>query len=146
MPLSINATLGAGCALQYEDPVAPGIFVDLPNALNVGGQMGSQGEFVETTPISKTTREYIAGMKTPPDKQFGFNHTPGVPAYARFLQIVDNSATYGNIRMRVNYTTGERATIWIALSGRVMDEAEGNAQLKHQVFGKQSGDPIWENI
>lgn len=146
MALSLIAKLGAGCKLFYEDPVVPGVFVELPNALDVGGQTGSQGEFVETTPISKTTREYIAGLKTPPDKQFNFNHQPGLAAYARFLQIVDQANTLGNVNMRVDFTSGDRADLNVALSGRVMDNAEGASQLKHIVFGKQSGDPVWSTI
>jgi hypothetical protein len=145
MSYSVNAKIGAGSSLSYEDPDVPGVFNVLPNALDVGGQTGSQGEFVETTPILATTREYIRGLKTPPDKQFTFNHQPGIAVYQRFLQIADN-ATYDKIKMRIDYITGDRALIDVVLSGRVMENAEGAAQLKHLVFGKQSGDAAWSEI
>lgn len=145
MSYQLNAKLGAGSVLKYEDPAAPGTYVPLVTALDIGGQTGSQGEFVETTPISQTVREYIRGMKTPPDKQFTFNHQPGNAAYARFLQVVDNQS-YDFIKMRIDYTSGDRADFNIVANGRVMDSAEGNTQLKHIVFGKQTGDVTWSEF
>lgn len=145
MSYSIKAKIGAGCTLQYEDPAVPGVYVALPTALDVGGQTGSQGEFVETTPISALTREFIRGLKTPPDKQFTFNHQPGIAAYARFLAIADNPA-YDEVKMRIEYVTGDRADVNVVLSGRVMESAEGASQLKMIVFGKQSGEPVWSEF
>lgn len=145
MSYSLFAKIGAGSVLKYEDPDAPGIYVTLPNALDVGGQTGSQGEFVEITPISATTREYIRGLKTPPDKQFTFNDVPGIAAYERFLAIARNES-YGAIKMRIEYTVGRRADFNVALSGHVMEQAEGGSQLKMIVFGKQSGEPTWSEF
>jgi hypothetical protein len=143
MSYQLNAKLGAGSVLKYEDPAVPGVYVDLVTAIDVGGQTGSQGEFIETTPISKTTREYIRGLKTPPDKQFMFNHQPAVTAYARFLVCVD---TFDLIKMRIDYTSGDRADFSVVPNGRVMESAEGSSQLKHVVFGKQTGDVTWSEF
>jgi hypothetical protein len=145
MSYQLNAKLGAGSVLKYEDPAVPGVYVSLTTATDIGGQTGSQGEFVETTPIASTTREYIRGMKTPPDKQFTFNHQPGNAAYKRFLDVVDNQS-YDFIKMRVEYTSGDRADFNIVANGRVMEPADGGSQLKHLVFGKQTGDVAWSEF
>ncbi|VUD48429.1 hypothetical protein TDB9533_01232 [Thalassocella blandensis] len=139
MALSLIPMLGAGSKLFYEDPDTPDTYIELPNGLNIG-QVGSQGEPVETTPIRAVAREFIAGLKTPPDKQFTFNHQPGLAAYSDFLDEVDAGK---NMKMKVTYPTGDEATFIVAMLGRMMSEPEGNAQLKMEVFGKQSGDPEW---
>lgn len=142
MPLSAVPTLGAGATLWYEDPATPDAWVELPNALNIG-QAGIQSEAVQVTPIKQRVHEFISGMSTPPDKQFDFNHQPGLAAYAAFLVLVDQGLT---IRMRNDYMTGERITYNVALLGRMMEAPEANAQNKLLVFGKQSGAPDWSEI
>ena len=139
MPYQSTPTLGAGAILAYEDPTTPDTFIALSNALNIG-QVGEQGEQVEVTPIISTTRQYIAGLDNPPDKQLTFNHVPGVSTYAAFLAEVDARK---NINMRVTYTSGDIATFNVALLGRMMEEAEGNTQNKMMVYGKQSGKTTW---
>lgn len=139
------ATLGAGSTLFYEPPNAPGTWVELENALNLG-QTGEQGEFVETTPISKKVREYIRGMKTPPDKQITFNDIPGDSAFENYLGFIRDEDNVANIKHRIDYANGRRAEFVIVPNGHMMDEAEGNAQLKMLVFGKQSGSTTWSEF
>lgn len=134
-----TATLGAGSVLSYEDPANPGTYVDLPNALEIG-EVGEQGEFVETTPISQTVREYIAGLETPPDKTIVFNDITGNAAYVAFLAEVD---ARNEISMRVVYSSDHQATFNVALAGRIMQSPEGSTQNKMSVFGKQSGAAAW---
>ncbi|WP_086932198.1 hypothetical protein [Agarilytica rhodophyticola] len=142
MPYQSVPTLGAGSRLYYEDPLTPDVWVLLPNALNIG-QVGEQGETVEVTPILSTVREYIAGLDTPPDKQLNFNQTPGVPEYARFLELVNDRT---NINMRVDYRSGDRATFNVALLGQMMEAPDGSTQLQMLIFAKQSGRTTWEEI
>lgn len=137
------AKLGAGSKLFYENPSAPGAFLLLDNA-RAFGQTGSQGEFVETTPISKKVREYIRGLKTPPQKQFTFNHHTS-DNYREFLALVDDD-NVDNIKMRIDYESGDRAEFTIVPNGRVMDEATGDAQLQMLVFGQQTGDAVWSEF
>jgi hypothetical protein len=139
MPLSPTVKLGAGSKLFYTTGGGSPVWVELTEALDIG-QVGEQGEFVETTPISKTVREYIAGLKTPPQKQLTFNHVPGDTDYAGFLTLVDAGAA---ISMRVDYTTGDRASFSLVPSGRVMESPEGNSQLKMICFFQQSGGTTW---
>ena len=56
------AIIGAGTRLSFENPASPGNFIELQEALTIGS-IGEQGEFIETTPISSTTRTYVPGLK-----------------------------------------------------------------------------------
>ena len=71
-----SATIGAGTVVEYSTIAAPTVFLPIPDVLSVGA-VGEQGEFVETTPLEATTREYIGGLKTPDDKQINMNYLPG---------------------------------------------------------------------
>jgi hypothetical protein len=144
MSFSTVAKLGAGSKLYFENPAAPGTFILLDNALTLG-QSGEQGEFVETTPISKTVREYIKGLKTPPSKQLSFNDVPADTNYALYLSKVDDESV-ASVKHRIDYSNGRRAEFTVVMSGRVLDEADGNTQLKMQVFGQQSGATVWSEF
>lgn len=145
MAFSTVAKLGAGTQLFFENPAQPGIWLLLDNALSIG-QVGEQGEFVETTPISKTVREYIRGLKTPPQKQLTFNDVPADANYQTFLSVWDDEQNVDAINMRVDYSNGRRAEFVLVASGRVVDEAQGSAQLQMIVFAQQSGATTWSEF
>jgi len=136
------ATLGAGSKFYYEDPGSPGVFILLAGALNIG-EVGEQGEFIETTPIAALVREYIAGLKTPPNKTVTFNDQPGDADYVAFLALVDADST---VKFRVDYSNNHRAEFTLVLNGRIMQEADGGSQLKMNIFGQQSGATDWTVI
>ena len=144
MAFAVKAKLGSGSKLFYMTSGGTPVKKYLAHALNIG-QVGEQGEFVETTPISATVREYIKGMKTPPQKQITFNHVPGDADYSAFLALVDAAAT-DSLSMGVEYTSGDKAEFILVPSGRVMEEPEGNTQLKMIVFFQQSGSTTWSEI
>lgn len=139
---STVAKLGAGSKLYYERPAAPGVFILLDNALNIG-EVGEQGEFIETTPISKTVREYVKGLSTPPSKSIGFNDVPGDSVYETFLADWDSA---DSINFRVDYTNNRRGAFALIPNGRVMDEPQGSTQLINRVFAQQSGATAWSVI
>lgn len=140
MAFATVAKLGAGSVLSYEDPDgSSGVFIPLPNALEIG-EVGEQGEFVETTPISQLVREYIAGLETPPDKTIVFNDIPGLEAYEDFMDLVRARET---LNMRVSYSNGRIADFVIVFAGSLMQQPEGGSQLKMSCFGKQSGATVW---
>ncbi|TQV85193.1 hypothetical protein FKG94_03110 [Exilibacterium tricleocarpae] len=142
MAFATTVKLGAGTRLYFENPAEPGVYKHLANALRIG-QLGTQGEFVETTPISAEVREYIGGLKTPPTKQITFNHVPGNGNYQEFLGLVDNDET---LNMRADYKSGDRGDFVLVTSGRIMEDPEGNTQLQQIVFGQQSGDVSWSEV
>jgi hypothetical protein len=135
-------TLGAGTKMYYEPSASPGTWVHLPNALNIG-EVGEQGEFLETTPISEEVREYIAGLKTPPNKDLTFNDTPGDAAYAAYLVEVRADRT---LKYKVDYKNNHRAIFSVVHNGSKMEEASGSSQLKMHCFGQQTGGTDWTVI
>jgi hypothetical protein len=141
MALSTTAKLGAGSKLYFENPASPGAYKLLDNATALG-QTGAQGEFVEKTPISKTVREYLRGLKTPPQKQLDFNDESNAN-YDEFLGVWDDEANVDEINMRIDFANGRRASFVLVPNGRVMDEPQGNAALKMLCFAQQTGNTTW---
>ena len=139
MAASTTARLGAGTVLSFEDPVNSSTFLNLVNATAIGAT-GEQGEFVETTPISSTTRTYIGGMKTPPDKEITLNDVPGDTDQEKFLTAARDGDT---VSMKVTFANGRVGSFAMVLSGYQVNEPTNNEALTVTVFGKQSGDTTW---
>ena len=133
------AVIGAGTTLSFEDPAKSGTFKELVEARTVGA-IGEQGEFVETTPIAATTRTYISGLKTPPDKEITGNDVPGDANQETFLKMAKDMAT---VNMKVVFSNGRTGTFALALSGWQMNDPQGGEALQWTVYGKQSGDVAW---
>ena len=145
MAFSTVAKLGAGTQLYFENPASPGVYKLLDNALLVG-QTGEEGDFTETTPISKTVREYVRSLKTPPTKQFTFNDVPADANYAEFISVWDDEANVDQVNMRLDFTNGRRSDFVVVPNGRVLDEPSGDAQLQMIFFGQQSGSAAWSEF
>lgn len=139
MPASTLAIIGAGTTLYFEDPAKSGTFVELAEALTIGAT-GEQGEFVETTPIKATTRTYIPGLKTPPDKEITGNDVPGDANQEKFLQLAADDAS---VNMKVAYSNGRTGTFAMVLAGYQINDAQGGEALQWTVYGKQSGSVNW---
>ena len=139
MAASTVAKIGAGTVMSFEDPDAANTYLPLQEALTIGA-IGEQGEFVETTPIAATTRTYIPGLKTPPDKEITGNDVPGDANQEKFLALAKVMAM---VNMKVELTTGRIATFTLAMSGWQINEPAGDGAVIWTVFGKQSGDVIW---
>ena len=134
-----EAIIGAGTTLSFEDPAKTGTYIELEEARTIGAT-GVQGEFVETTPIKATTRTYIPGLKTPPDKEITGNDVPGDASQEQFLKLASDNAT---VNMKVEYANGRTGTFTLALSGWQINDAQGSEALMWTVYGKQSGDVSW---
>ena len=134
-----EAVIGAGTTLSFEDPANSGEYLELEEARTIGAT-GTQGEFVETTPIKATTRTYIPGLKTPPDKEITGNDVPGDANQEKFLKLAADNAT---VNMKVVYSNGRSGTFTLALSGWQINDAQGGEALQWTVYGKQSGDVVW---
>ncbi len=134
-----EAVIGAGTTLSFEDPATPGEYLELDEARTIGAT-GTQGEFVETTPIKATTRTYIPGLKTPPDKEITGNDVPGDANQEKFLKLAADNAT---VNMKVEYSNGRVGTFTMGLSGWQINDAQGADALMWTVYGKQSGDVDW---
>ena len=139
MAASTVAMIGAGSTLSFEDPADTGTYVELAEALSIGA-IGQQGEFVETTPISATTRTYIAGLKTPPDKEITGNDIPASTEQQQFLSLADTNAA---VLMKVVLSNGRTGTFTLILSGWQINDPQGGESLQWTVYGKQSGEVVW---
>lgn len=138
MAASNIAVIGAGTTLSYESDT-PDTYIDLIHATAVGAT-GEQGEFVETTPIKATTKTFIAGMKTPPDKEITLNDVPGDTDQEAFLTKAKANET---VNMQIVFSNGRTGKFTLALSGYQVNEPEGNSPVTVTVFAKQSGDTAW---
>lgn len=139
MPGATVAKLAAGTQLQYEDPNLAGTYKNLPGVLQIG-TVGESGEFIETTPIDKTTREYIPGITTPDDKEIVMNDLPGDANQQEFLGLANTGATS---KMKVVYTNGRTGDFTLALNGSKVNNPETDGQITISVFGRQSGATTW---
>ena len=133
------AVIGAGTTLAFEDPESEGEFLVLEGARTIGAT-GEQGEFVENTPISSTTRTYIPGLKTPPDKEITGNDIPGDTNQEAFLELARANST---TNMKVEYSNGRIGNFVIILAGFQINDATGSDALQWTVYGKQSGNVTW---
>lgn len=138
MAASTVAKIGAGTVLAYESDT-PDTYVNLVNATAIGAT-GEQGEFVEVTPIASLTKQFISGMKTPPDKEITLNDAPGDAEQQAFLTKAKAGET---INMQVTFSNGRIGKFALALSGYQVNEPEAGAAITVTVYGKQSGDTEW---
>ncbi len=139
MPATTTALIAAGTVLSFEDPDTADTFLELTEATAIGA-MGTQGEFVETTPLKATTRTYIPGLKTPPDKEIVGNDVPGDANQEAFLQLATDNAT---VNMKVTLSNGRVGAFVMVLSGWQINEPSGAETLQWTVYGKQSGEVTW---
>lgn len=139
MTTKTNATIGAGTTLSFEDPDNSSTFLELIEARTIGA-IGQQGEFIETTPINTTTRTYIPGLKTPPDKEITGNDIPGDSTQEKFLALANRNST---VNMKVVLSNGRTGAFAMALSGWQINEPQGGEALQWTVYGKQSGEVHW---
>lgn len=139
MPATTTALIAAGTVLSFEDPDTADTFLALEEATAIGS-IGVQGEFVETTPLSATTRTFIPGLKTPPDKEIVGNDVPGDTNQEAFLQLASDNAI---VNMKVELSNGRVGDFVLALSGWQINEPTGAETLQWTVYGKQSGEVTW---
>lgn len=139
MAASTTATIGAGSTLSFEDPATPDTFLELTEARTIGA-IGEQGEFVETTPIGATTRTYIPGLKTPPDKEITGNDVTGDANQQKFLAL---ATANDSVNMKVELSNGRTGTFTLAMSGWQINDPQGSEALQWTAYGKQSGEVVW---
>lgn len=135
------AKLAAGTLFEVEDTPGAGTYTEAVEPIGIGAT-GSNGEFVDVTPISATVREYIGGMRTPPARELQFNWDPSDAGQ----DILRAAADAGNtVKCRVTFPTAtpEVATFDMALSGWVVDPPEADQPLRMTVSGQQAGIATW---
>jgi ketopantoate reductase len=132
------AIIGAGTKFKYKIGEA-GAFTLLPGVRSIG-DTGQESPLVETTPLDKTSKEYIAGMKDGDEKDIMFNYEVADTAQKAFRDAAKASQT---VQIEIEYPNAVTATFnFVLLSFRVMNP-ESEAALQCAVKGKVSGDVTW---
>ena len=144
MSYATVAKLGAGSVFEFEDPQNPGVWTEVPDMLEIG-EVGEQGEFVQTTPISKVVHEYIKGMQTPPNKTFRTNHILGEAGQKLFFDRWRDPTT-SSMNIRVSYPSNDRASFAVVPNGNVMDSPTNTAQQQMMYFAQQTGSTSWSEL
>lgn len=140
MPASDKETLGAKSKFSVAlDPASPTTFTHIPTVLGFG-EVGSEGELVQTTPIHLDQHTYIAGMQDGSEQAVVMNDIPGNADHESFCTKAREKAT---VPVRIEYTNGRTAQYDLVLTGFAMEEATHSDQLKCGVKGKISGEITW---
>ena len=140
MPVTTtNAVLLAGTIVEFEDPDATPTpaYIEIPEVTNIGA-IGTQGSFVETTPIDigDRTRKYIAGLKDPGENTLTFNWLNNNANQNLLRGWAENGQS---IPMRVTMTNGATMSATVALSGfRTEELADANAPIRATVSYRAS--------
>lgn len=133
--------LGAGTKFEAElDPQgAAGTFTTIETVLGFG-EIGQDGELVQTTPICETSHTYIAGMQDGKELAIVMNDKPGNATHESFVTKGQNKET---IKIQVVYPNGRTAKFAMVMTGFSIQEAQLNEQVKCGLKGKISGDIAW---
>ncbi len=116
MPVTqTQAKIIAGTILEFEDPDAPGIFIEIPEVTTIG-VLGEEGSFVESTPIdiSDNTRKYIPGLQDVAENTLTFNWRGNDAAQNTLATWAKALRTTS---MRVTMSNGVIITATVGLSG-----------------------------
>lgn len=143
MPASINATLGAGTCLRYEDQSTPGTYIDIEEALSIFEVGDNEGGVVDITPICSPEgqKEVIEGEGDPKEVEIVLNDKPGKTDYADYITLV--MAKTENVTHQVEFSNGRIATFDLSYLGFRMNETERGAQLQATVKASQVTDITW---
>lgn len=132
------AVIGAGTKFKFK--IGPSAeFTLLPGVRSIG-DTGQERPLVETTPIDKLSKEYIAGMKDGDEKDIMFNYEVADATQKAFR----DAARAGEVaQIQIEYPNGVTAEFnLLLLSFRVMNP-ESEAALQVAVKSKVSGDIVW---
>lgn len=136
------ARLAAGTVIEIEEPAESATWVAIAEPRELG-DIGESGSFVDATHLSITdaTRQYIAGLKDPPDKAFVFADIPADAGQIALKAAADAQETRV-IRISLPATTpasATQATMSVVLNGWVNQGPVVDGAVMLAVTGKQSG-------
>lgn len=132
------AVIGAGT--KFKVKIAPATeFTLLPGVRSIG-DTGAERPLVETTPLDKLDKEYIAGMKDGDEKDIVCNYEALDAAQATFRTAAQAGQ---NVDVEVEYPNGVTAQFaLVLLSFRVLNP-ESEQALQFSVKTKVSGPVTW---
>jgi hypothetical protein len=133
------AVIGAGTKFKFK--IAPAEeFTLLPGARSIG-DTGAERPLVETTPLDKLDKEYIAGMKDGDEKDIVFNYEVADATQKSFR---DAARAGTAVDIELEYPNVAKATFsLLLLSFRVLNP-ESEQALQCSVKAKVSGPVTWD--
>lgn len=147
MATATKARLGIGTKVEI-DPAGGSTFQEVIEPIDLG-DIGETGDFVDVTNLDSpdATREFIAGLKTPPDKTLTFRD---VPEDTGQIALKAAAVARSTIAMRITLppktpAAPTVATFQLVLAGYVVSSPAADGALNIVVSGKQSGAVTWTN-
>lgn len=139
--VATKETKGAGSTLEISHDSGT-TYAQIPGIESIP-QLGSEGEFIETTAIDETTRRYTDGIKTPPEWELAFRDIASNADHDALIAAADAGDT---VSVRVTYANGRRANFDLVLSGHYQQEVQLTGLLMHAVKGQVSGEIVWDKV
>lgn len=132
------AIIGAGTKFKYK--LAGETEFTLLTGVRSIGDTGQERPLVETTPLDKTSKEYIAGMKDGDEKDIMFNYEVTDEAQKAFR---DAAKAGVNCQIEIEYPNEVKAQFEMVLLSFRVPNPEAEAALQVAVKAKVSGDVNW---
>lgn len=145
-PVTAVATtekLAQGAYVEFSTDASGNTFNEVLGVESVP-RVGVEGSFVEVQSINEQTKRYIAGVTTPPEWELLFIR---IGNNANQDALIAAAVARVTVRVRITYSTGDRALINLVLNGFYADEAtQGDSKQMFGIKGQQSGDPVFDKV
>lgn len=143
-PVTVVATKpvqGAGSVVQFsfDDGTT---YKKIPYVEQIP-QVGTEGEFVDVTPIDELVREYIPGIRGAQQWIIAFRDVGADPDQDSLIDAAQNQST---VKARITYSSGRVADFSVSCNGHYAAEVGLEAVLMHAVKGQITGDVAWSKV
>lgn len=138
MSNGMRVVLGAGTKFKFK--TTEGNEAVLIPEVRTIGDTGSESPLVETTPIDKLAKEYIAGISDGDEKDIVCNHLRDDPVQKEFREAARNRE---NRDFEVLFPNGVKASFTMTLLSYRMNNPEAEQALQFTVKAKVSGEVSW---
>lgn len=138
MSNGMRVVLGAGTKFKFK--LTEGEQLVLIPEVRTIGDTGSESPLVETTPIDKTAKEYIAGISDGDEKDIVCNYLRDCPVQREFRDAAKNRE---NRQFGVEFPNGVEASFTMTLLSMRMNNPEAEQALQFTVKAKVSGEVVW---
>lgn len=139
MSNGMRVVLGAGTKFKFKTSGEPGEFKLIPEMRTIG-DTGSESPLVETTPIDKLAKEYIAGISDGDEKDLVFNVLRDDPVQREFREAARNRQ---NREFEIEFPNGIKAGFTLTLLSYRLNNPEAEQALQATVKAKVSGSVAW---
>ncbi|MGX5913951.1 phage tail tube protein [Aliidiomarina sp. Khilg15.8] len=140
MSNGMRVVLGAGTKFKFKTDGTTPEFALIPEVRTIG-DTGSESPLVETTPIDKTAKEYIAGISDGDEKDIAFNILRDDAVQKEFREA---ARARENREFQVEFPNGVTATFTMTLLSYRINNPEAEQSLQATVKAKVSGAVVWD--